>query len=65
MGRWRSGSGRSRSELYRHGAEVTERAGILLADTKFEFGTWLTPDDLVLVDELLTPDSSRFWDAAS
>ena len=51
--------------LYRHGAEVCERAGIILADTKFEFGTWAGPDDLLLVDELLTPDSSRFWDATA
>jgi phosphoribosylaminoimidazole-succinocarboxamide synthase len=51
--------------LYAHAARVTARAGILLADTKFEFGTWLTPDDLLLVDEVLTPDSSRFWDAAA
>ena len=51
--------------LYAHAAGVCERAGILLADTKFEFGTWPDPDDLVLVDEVLTPDSSRFWDAAS
>jgi phosphoribosylaminoimidazole-succinocarboxamide synthase len=50
--------------LYARGAEIAERAGILLADTKFEFGTWPDPDDLVLVDEVLTPDSSRFWDAA-
>jgi len=40
------------------------RAGILLADTKLEFG--LRPDgELLLIDEVLTPDSSRFWDAAS
>ena len=51
--------------LYARGAEVCEAAGILLADTKFEFGTWAGPDDLLLVDELLTPDSSRFWDAAA
>ncbi|HEY3523534.1 MAG TPA: phosphoribosylaminoimidazolesuccinocarboxamide synthase [Candidatus Limnocylindrales bacterium] len=51
--------------LYAHGAEVCERAGIILADTKFEFGTWAGPDDLLLVDEVLTPDSSRFWDAAA
>jgi phosphoribosylaminoimidazole-succinocarboxamide synthase len=49
--------------LYAVGCEVAERAGIILADTKFEFGTWAGPDDLLLVDELLTPDSSRFWDA--
>jgi phosphoribosylaminoimidazole-succinocarboxamide synthase len=51
--------------LYAFGAEVCERAGIVLADTKFEFGTWAGPDDLLLVDEVLTPDSSRFWDAAT
>jgi phosphoribosylaminoimidazole-succinocarboxamide synthase len=51
--------------LYAHGAEVAARAGILVADTKFEFGTWPDPHDLVLVDELLTPDSSRFWDTAT
>lgn len=50
--------------LYGYGAAVTARAGILLADTKFEFG--LAPDgELLLVDEVLTPDSSRFWDAAA
>ena len=51
--------------LYRHGAAVCERAGIILADTKFEFGVWPGDEDLVLVDEVLTPDSSRFWDAAA
>ena len=51
--------------LYRHGAEVCERAGIVLADTKFEFGVWPDPEDLVLADEVLTPDSSRFWEAAT
>ena len=51
--------------LYRHGAEVCEAAGLLLADTKFELG--LDPDGggLLLVDELLTPDSARFWDAST
>ena len=51
--------------IYRHAAAVTERAGTLLADTKLEFGTWPNPEDLVLVDEVLTPDSSRFWDATA
>jgi phosphoribosylaminoimidazole-succinocarboxamide synthase len=55
--------------LYRFGAERAERAGILLADTKFELGLW-RPDEgtsveLILIDEVLTPDSSRFWDAAT
>jgi phosphoribosylaminoimidazole-succinocarboxamide synthase len=50
--------------LYGYAAAVAERAGILLADTKFEFGT--DPRGrLVLADEVLTPDSSRFWDAAA
>jgi phosphoribosylaminoimidazole-succinocarboxamide synthase len=80
--------------LYRYGAAVAERSGIILADTKFEFGLASTGDDepsgpleeqltrpvgarmetipsgtreshLMLIDEVLTPDSSRFWDAAA
>jgi phosphoribosylaminoimidazole-succinocarboxamide synthase len=50
--------------LYRYGAAVAARAGILLADTKFEFGFVAGEEAPVLVDEALTPDSSRFWDAA-
>jgi phosphoribosylaminoimidazole-succinocarboxamide synthase len=49
--------------LYRRAAEIAESAGIVLADTKFEFG--LTGEALVLGDEVLTPDSSRFWPAAT
>lgn len=63
--------------LYARGAEIAERAGIVLADTKFEFGTAGGPEvgtaggpesgtageTLVLGDEVLTPDSSRFWPA--
>jgi phosphoribosylaminoimidazole-succinocarboxamide synthase len=49
--------------IYRLGSAVTEAAGILLADTKLEFGLTET-GVLLLVDEVLTPDSSRFWDAA-
>jgi phosphoribosylaminoimidazole-succinocarboxamide synthase len=49
--------------LYELGAARCAEAGILLADTKFEMG--LIDGELVLVDEVLTPDSSRFWDAAS
>src|SRR5437764_438121 len=49
-------------ELYRFGAEHARENGILLADTKFEFGR--RPDGtIVLADEVLTPDSSRFWPA--
>jgi len=50
--------------LFAHGAAACARAGILLADTKFELG--LAGDGtLVLADEVLTPDSSRFWEAAA
>ena len=50
--------------LYAHAAAACARAGILLADTKLEMG--LAGDGtLVLADEVLTPDSSRFWDAAA
>ncbi|MGE5599326.1 MAG: phosphoribosylaminoimidazolesuccinocarboxamide synthase, partial [Bacteroidota bacterium] len=45
--------------LYRAGAEHAEAAGIILADTKFEFG--LLEGEVVVADEMLTPDSSRFW----
>ncbi len=51
--------------IYAHAAAVTERAGIILADTKFEFGWEPGTGRLLLVDEVLTPDSSRFWDAAA
>jgi phosphoribosylaminoimidazole-succinocarboxamide synthase len=50
--------------LYRRGAELAAQRGILLADTKFEFG--LAEDGaLILIDEALTPDSSRYWLADS
>jgi phosphoribosylaminoimidazole-succinocarboxamide synthase len=46
--------------LYTAGAEHAERCGILLADTKFEFG--VMPDaEVLLIDEVMTPDSSRYW----
>jgi phosphoribosylaminoimidazole-succinocarboxamide synthase len=70
--------------LYRRGAALAAERGIVLADTKFEFGLavhdWAPtrttpgvpttytfpgpPEELILIDEVLTPDSSRFWDAA-
>ena len=49
------------TRLYDAGARRCEAAGIVLADTKFELG--LADGELLLVDEVLTPDSSRFWDA--
>jgi len=48
-------------ELYRRAAKHAEACGLLLADTKFEFG-WCG-GELLLIDEALTPDSSRYWDA--
>lgn len=45
--------------IYRQGAEYARTRGILIADTKFEFGR--IGDELILIDEVLTPDSSRFW----
>ncbi len=50
-------------DLFRRGGEHAASAGLLLADTKFEFGR--IGDELLLIDEVLTPDSSRFWDAES
>lgn len=49
-------------QLYSRGAEITARNGIIMADTKFEFG-WSADGQLVLGDEVLTSDSSRFWPA--
>jgi len=49
-------------EIYRRAAAYAEPRGILVADTKFEFG--LLKDELIWIDEALTPDSSRFWPAA-
>jgi phosphoribosylaminoimidazole-succinocarboxamide synthase len=50
-------------EVYRRGAEIAAGRGVIIADTKLEFGQ--APDGaIVLADEVLTPDSSRFWSAA-
>ncbi|MFH1238974.1 MAG: phosphoribosylaminoimidazolesuccinocarboxamide synthase [bacterium] len=46
--------------LYKKAAEYAEKRGIIIADTKFEFGT--VNDEIILIDEIFTPDSSRFWD---
>jgi len=48
-------------EIYRRATEHAESRGLILADTKFEFGR--TEDRVILADEVLTPDSSRFWNA--
>ena len=50
-------------EIYRRAAAFAEPKGILVADTKFEFG--LRNGELIWIDEALTPDSSRFWPAAA
>ena len=47
--------------VYRRAAEIAQKAGIIIADTKMEFG--IIGEELILIDELLTPDSSRFWPA--
>ena len=49
-------------QLYRLAADYARERGIIIADTKFEFGVD-TNDELVLIDEILTPDSSRYWPA--
>lgn len=49
--------------LYKFAADYSALKGILLADTKFEFGT--LNGELIFIDEALTPDSSRFWDAGA
>lgn len=50
-------------QLYTEGAAHAAANGIILADTKFEFGE--TEDGIILIDEALTPDSSRYWEASS
>jgi phosphoribosylaminoimidazole-succinocarboxamide synthase len=56
---------RSRSlDIYRRAAEYARAKGIIIADTKFEWGRLLS-GGIILIDEVLTPDSSRFWPADS
>ena len=47
--------------VYSRGRDIAAERGIIIADTKFEFGE--VDDDIILIDEVLTPDSSRFWPA--
>jgi phosphoribosylaminoimidazole-succinocarboxamide synthase len=49
--------------VYRFARAAARERGILIADTKFEFGTSLKSGEILLIDEVLTPDSSRFWPA--
>jgi phosphoribosylaminoimidazole-succinocarboxamide synthase len=52
-------------QLYTAARDYAAERGIIIADTKFEFGLDEETDEVVLVDEVLTPDSSRFWSASS
>src|SRR5215470_18909495 len=47
--------------IYSRARDIAEKKGIIIADTKFEFG--IEGDGIILIDEVLTPDSSRFWPA--
>ncbi len=49
--------------IYKRGVEVADKLGIIIADTKFEFGIF--DGEIILIDEVLTPDSSRFWPKAT
>ncbi len=51
-------------KVYLRAAEMAEKKGIIIADTKMEFGLLGEKNELILIDELLTPDSSRFWPKA-
>jgi phosphoribosylaminoimidazole-succinocarboxamide synthase len=51
--------------IYNQASVIALRAGLVLADTKFEFGKDPNGETIVLADEVLTPDSSRYWDKAS
>lgn len=65
VGGWEGEELRERSlALYRQAAKVAEEKGVILADTKFEFGID-EEGEITLIDEVLTPDSSRFWLAAN
>jgi phosphoribosylaminoimidazole-succinocarboxamide synthase len=52
-------------EIFTKASELAEHAGLILADTKFEFGVDPATGNTVLGDEVLTPDSSRFWSKAA
>ena len=51
--------------IYESASLIATKAGLILADTKFEFGLDPTSNQMVLADEVLTPDSSRYWDRAA
>jgi phosphoribosylaminoimidazole-succinocarboxamide synthase len=51
--------------VYERGAAIAEERGVIIADTKFEFGADRATGEITLADEVLTSDSSRYWDAAA
>ena len=51
--------------LFKHGQETAQAAGLLLVDTKYEFGVDPATGEVLLIDEIHTPDSSRYWVAAT
>jgi phosphoribosylaminoimidazole-succinocarboxamide synthase len=51
--------------VFESASVIAEKAGLILADTKFEFGSDPATGQMVLGDEVLTPDSSRYWDKAA
>jgi len=59
--KWYAAAEQAALKVYQRACEIAEQRGIIVCDTKFEFG--LRDDALVLADEILTPDSSRFWPA--
>jgi phosphoribosylaminoimidazole-succinocarboxamide synthase len=66
--RWASKLENRSREIYEAGLAIAAERGIIIADTKFEFGRAMASDGtekVILVDEVLTPDSSRFWSADS
>jgi phosphoribosylaminoimidazole-succinocarboxamide synthase len=52
-------------QVFKRASELAEQAGLILADTKFEFGLDPATGQITLGDEVLTPDSSRFWSKAA
>jgi phosphoribosylaminoimidazole-succinocarboxamide synthase len=58
---WATRASAQALRVYEHGRDIAAKAGIILCDTKFEFGVY--DGRLLLADEVLTPDSSRFWPA--
>ena len=64
IGKWAAPVQNAAIALYEFAAEIALNRGMILADTKFEFGVDEN-DQLLLIDEALTPDSSRFWDRAA